>query len=132
MQKRTACRASEQCGSHQRMLTSLPVHDCASNAIFDTEGDVGNNFKPNIRMMNNSLNPGSQQIHMETQVKIGIRNVGAVFDIFHIPHFAIDCVSDPAECSGETPQLAVSIIHYLVWYSSYENDAMFDELGEGM
>ena len=42
------------------MMMCLLVHGCASNAVFDTEGGVGNTFNLNVRMINNSLNTGSQ------------------------------------------------------------------------
>ena len=60
MRTRIACGASVRCGRHQQMMMCLLVHGCASNAVFDTEGGVGNTFNLNVRMINNSLNTGSQ------------------------------------------------------------------------
>jgi hypothetical protein len=70
------------------------------------------------------------QVHVQPQKEVGVRDVAALDDVLHIPHFAVECPAHLSEARSQLADLAARVARVLAGDAAKEEKTGTLQLGD--
>ena len=111
---------------HLRRPIHHLVHDSVGNGESGIAVDVGSTLVEKWiipRFSGKRKEENIQEVHVEVEIEVSIRNILAILYVPHIPNTAIKCLANFPKNSCEGLELATGIIGMLTRYTMYEDES---------